>query len=258
MDDSRPAKNGEGALVGAVDIGGTWLRFGVFSPDWQVVSVDRTPNPLKREDRLAWIRERIAATGVKRIGLGTGGVTDPKTGVVWTAKEYLMPDQIGIEFSERTLGVPVYAHGDGHAAAWGHACLPTYAGRRVATLALGTGVGAGFVESGRIWAGHRGEYPRINDLPTADGRTYEELLGGIHLTKEPTGEQTARAVKALEGAIEAVTNLYFPDDIVVCGSVGLSPWLSPHLERLGAVASPFGPDAGLYGAAALALYPSYL
>ncbi|MGV3614352.1 MAG: putative N-acetylmannosamine-6-phosphate 2-epimerase [Fimbriimonas sp.] len=247
----------EGARVGAVDIGGTWLRFGVFTSEWQLEGVDRTPNPPSRHDRLAWIRERIAETGVARVGVGTGGIVDPRTGVCWTAKEYLMPDQIGIEFSREILGVSTFAHGDGHAQAWGHACLPQFAGRRVATLALGTGVGCGFVQEGRIWAGRRGEYPRINDLPGPKGRSYEDLLGGINLTREPSEAQRTDAVDALEGALKALRDLYFPDDLVVCGSVGLSPWLSPHLARLGAVASPFGGDAGLYGAAALALFPGY-
>lgn len=243
-----------GARVGAIDIGGTWLRYAVFTPDWQLESVDRTPNPPLRGDRLAWLRDRIAETGVCRVGVGTGGIVDPRTGICWTAKEYLMPDQIGIEFSETTLGAPTFAHGDGHAQAWGHACLPQFAGRRVATLALGTGVGCGFVRDGEIWAGRRGEYPRINDLPGPGGRSYEDLLGGINLTRTPTDAQQADAVLALEGALKALQDLYFPDDLVVSGSVGLSPWLSPHLERLGAKPSPFGTDAGLYGAAALALF----
>jgi N-acetylmannosamine-6-phosphate 2-epimerase/N-acetylmannosamine kinase len=187
--------------------------------------------------------------------LGTGGIVDPASGVCWTAKEYLMPDQIGIEFSEDTLGVPTYAHGDGHASAWGHACRPEFAGLRVATLALGTGVGCGFVQEGRIWAGRRGEYPRINDLPAPAGASYEGLLGGINLTREPTEGQKAQAILALEGALKALRDLYFPDAIVVCGSVGLSPWLAPHVERLGAIPSPFSADAGLFGAAALALFP---
>jgi putative N-acetylmannosamine-6-phosphate epimerase len=242
--------------VGAIDIGGTWLRFGVFGTDWQIQTIDRTPNPPLRADRIAWIRERIEAHDVARVGIGTGGIVDPSTGEVWTAKEYLMPDHIGIRFDEETLGVPTFAHGDGHATAWGHACLPQYAGRRVATLALGTGVGCGFVENGRIWAGRRGEYPRINDLPAAGGATYEGLLGGINLTPSPSETQMEAGIAALEGAIKALRDLYFPDDIVIAGSVGLSPWLAPHLERLGAVASPFGGDAGLYGAAALALFPA--
>lgn len=250
-----PSKTNLIEPVGAVDIGGTWLRFGAFSPDWKLLKSERTPNPPRREDRLAWIRAMAAKHGVSQLGLSSGGIIDPRTGICWTAKEYLMPDQIGIEFSEQTLGLPTFAHGDGHATAWGHACLPKFAGRRVATLALGTGVGCGFVQDSQIWMGHRGEYPRINDLPTSFGKTYEDLLGGINLTTEPSKDQKSIAVQALEDAIYILRNLYFADDILVGGSVGLSPWMQPHLDRLQVLASPFGTDAGLYGAAALALFP---
>lgn len=249
-----PHRVGAEERIGAVDIGGTWLRFGVFSSDWQLLESERTPNPPLRGERLAWIREMGAKHGASRLGIGTGGIVDPATGICWTAKEYLMPDQIGIEFSETTLGLPTRAHGDGHATAWGHACLPQFAGRRVATLALGTGVGCGFVQDGQIWAGRRGEYPRINDLPTSSGRTYEDVLGGLHLTREPSEEQKQIAIQALEDSLFAIQNLYFPDDVVVAGSVGLSPWMRPHLSRLGVHESPFGTDAGLFGAAAVVLF----
>jgi predicted NBD/HSP70 family sugar kinase len=191
------------------------------------------------------------------VGVSTGGIVDPSTGIVWKAKEYLMHDQIGIEFSERTLGVPTFAHGDGHATAWAHANLPQFAGRRVVTIALGTGVGAGFVREGRLWAGRKGEYPRFNDLATPQGKCYEEFLGGIHLTKTPSDEQMAQAISALESLFNVLHTLYFPDDIVIGGSVGISPWLAPHVERLGGHTSPLGGDAGMYGAAALALFPGY-
>lgn len=244
--------------IGAVDIGGTWLRFGTFTEDWRLVGeVLKVPYPEKMAERLAWIREQVAASGVRAVGVGTGGIVDPRTGKVWTAKEYLMPDHIGIVFDDETLGVPTYAYGDGHATAWGSANLPQYAGRRVATLAIGTGVGCGFVDEGRIWSGRRGEYPRINDLPTPTGASYEELLGGIHLSRTPTDEQKSDALQALHGAIKALRDLYFPDDIVVCGGVGLSSWLAPEIEKVGAAASPFGHEAGLYGAAALALFPGW-
>lgn len=243
--------------IGAVDIGGTWLRFATFDEEWKMGEVQREPYPKTRIERLKWIKERIEESGVRAVGISTGGIVDPGTGEVWTAKEYLMPDHVGIVFDEENLGVPTFAFGDGHASAWGSANLPQYAGRRVATLALGTGVGCGFVREGKVWCGRRGEYPRINDLPAEGGASYEELLGGLHLTKEPTDAQKADALKALDGAIKALRDLYFPDDIVVCGTVGLSPWLAPELERLGAVASPFGADAGLYGAAALALFPGW-
>jgi putative N-acetylmannosamine-6-phosphate epimerase len=244
--------------VGAVDIGGTWLRFATFSDDWKLLDCERIPNPPVREARLEWIRSHVKDSGVLRVGLSTGGIVDPRTGQVWKAKEYLMPDHIGIVFDESTLGVSTFAHGDGHATAWGHACLPQFAGRRVATLALGTGVGCGFVADGKIWSGRRGEYPRINDLPGPEGNTYEGLLGGINISRMPDLEQQRMARLALSGALYTLRNLYFPDDIVVAGSVGMSDWMRPELESQGVIPSPFGADAGLFGAAALALFPHYL
>jgi putative N-acetylmannosamine-6-phosphate epimerase len=244
--------------IGAVDIGGTWLRFATFGSDWTLQEIKKAPNPPLRDARIAWIRERIAESGVTRVGLGTGGVTDPRTGEVWTAKEYLMPDQIGILFDKKTLGIRVFAHGDGHASAWGHANLPQFAGKRVATLAIGTGVGCGFVQEGKIWSGPRGEYPRVNDLSAPTGQTYEALLGGLHLTADPTEEQQESAKAALRSAVDALRGLYFPDEIVVCGGVGLADWLQEEVLELSLVPSPFGHDAGLFGAAALALFPDYL
>jgi putative N-acetylmannosamine-6-phosphate epimerase len=248
---------GEG-LIGAVDIGGTWLRFSTFSDGWEMLESVHTPNPPTRQERIAWIKEQIATCQVTRVGVSTGGVVDPKTGEVVTAKEYLMHDHIGIVFDEATLGVPTHAFGDGHASAWAHANLPQFAGKRVATLALGTGVGCGFVQNGKIWAGRRGEYPRINDMPSGSGQTYEHLLGGLYLTKEPTEDQKNVARTALEGAAAALRGLYFPDELVVCGSIGTSEWMAPELERVGAKVSPYGANAGLFGAAALALFPDFV
>lgn len=241
-------------LVGAVDIGGTWLRFGVFDREWNLLTSSRVANPPMRAERLRWIEEQAQSHRCARLGVGSGGVIDPRNGICWTAKEYLMPDQIGIEFSERTLGLPTYAHGDGHATAWGHACLPQFAGRRVATLALGTGVGFGLVERGRIWSGPRGEYPRINDLPWREG-TLEEVLGGLHLGIAPSDGQKELAREALAECVRVIRTLFFPDDIVIAGTVGLADWLSQAREELALFPTPFGGEAGLFGAAALALYP---
>ncbi len=240
--------------VGAVDIGGTWLRFGRFNSAWELLESDRVPNPKTREERLEWIRSIAERFRVEALGVSTGGIVDPATGICWTAKSHLMPDHVGIAFSESTLGLPTSAHGDGHATAWGHACLPQFAGKRVATIALGTGVGCGFVQDGKIWAGRRGEYPRLNDLWTANG-TFESVLGGINLTSNPGEKEMSIARSALHDALFAIRNLYFPDEVVVGGSVGLSDWLLPDVERGGAIPSPFGVDAGLYGAAALVLFP---
>lgn len=231
--------------VGAVDIGGTYIRFGVFSESWELIESIKTQTPPKREDRLEWIARHRDLFGVTRLGIGTGGTVDPRSNRVWEAKP-LIPDHEGTDFS--ALGDAV-ALNDGHATAWGHACLPNSAGKRTATLALGTGVGFGWVDQGRIMMGKLGEYARLNDLPFGDGRTIEDVLGGLSLGPEASEEERQLAQAAADFLGHAVRDLYQPELLFVCGGVGLAPWLS-----LDGQPSPFGSDAGLFGAAALALY----
>jgi len=241
--------------VGAVDIGGTWIRYAVFSPDWDLLEVERAPLPPTKKGREEWIKSQLRASDVCALGVSTGGVVDPRTGEVWAAKEYLLPDHIGIRFDQATYGLPTAALDDGHATAWGHACLPEFAGRRVATLALGTGVGCGYVVDGRVWMGPRGEYSHINDLPILNGQTCEDVLAGRSLGPNASQEDKAVAEAALRIAIQTIRTMWFPEEIVVGGGVGLASWLQPTVVDLGLRPSPFGGDAGLFGAAALVLYP---
>jgi hypothetical protein len=241
--------------IGAVDIGGTNLRFAVFSGDWQLISKVHAPNPPRREERMDWIREQVSLSGVAKVGVSTGGVVDPRTGQVLRAKAHLMPDHELLVFDQETVTVPTVAWGDGHATAWAHANLPKYAGSRVATLAIGTGVGCGFVHNHQIWCGPDGDYPRINDLPSPTGESYEKRMGGKFISQDLSDETKEIARDSLRGAVSALRGLYFPDHIVIAGSVGLSDWMAPELVELNLDASPFGTDAGLYGAAAVALFP---
>lgn len=235
--------------VGAFDIGGTWMRFGRFSAESQMLAKAQIPLPADPEERLSWMRAQVASSGVACVGVGSGGVVDPKTGVVTQAKP-IIPNHVGTEFSERTLGVPTIALNDGLATAWGHACRPEYAGRRVATLTIGTGVGFGVVDRGRILMGTGGEPPHLNDLPFHDGGTIESALGGASFEAAVSNADKVRAEKAAIKAIQMVETMFHPDDIVICGGVGLADWLELDVPQ-----SPFGAAAGIHGAAALALWP---
>jgi putative N-acetylmannosamine-6-phosphate epimerase/predicted NBD/HSP70 family sugar kinase len=241
--------------VGAFDIGGTWIRFGLFSPDWRLLHSEREPLPHQRRGRYEWMLERVNRHHLKRIGISTGGTVDPATNTVIEAKP-IIPDHVGSDFNG--LADEVFALNDGLATAWGHACLPQFAGKRVATLALGTGVGCGLVDRGQIQMGPNGEYPRLNDLPVR-GKSYEALLGGASLTENPSQESQQLAIQLFSTAFETIRAMWMPDHTVICGGVGLAPWLHLDLlEKSGAhlTLSPFKEDAGLYGAAALALYPT--
>jgi len=174
---------------------------------------------------------------------------DPRTSAVTEAKD-IIPGHVGTDFRAGLPGLEVFALNDGLATAWGHACHPDYAGKRVATLALGTGVGCGLVDRGRIIAGPDGDYPRINDLPTPSGASFESLLGGAALTPQPTASQQNQAREAAKNAVDMIAKLFHPDAIVLCGGVGLAPWLD-----LGLPSSPYRENAGLFGAAAISAFP---
>jgi putative N-acetylmannosamine-6-phosphate epimerase len=236
--------------VAAFDIGGTWLRYALFSPEWRPLSEERVPLLKGRDERLAWMRDRMEGSNAVCAAVSTGGIVNPRTGIVTEAKP-IIPNHIGTEFSERTLGLPTVALNDGLATAWGHACLPQFAGKRVATLALGTGVGFGMVDRGRIFMGPGGEPQHLNGQSFPGSRsTIEDVLGGAAMEDQDGENQRALGTLAGTTAVRMVRELLHPDAIVVCGGVGLSDWLDLGLPK-----SPFGPDAGLYGAAALALFP---
>ncbi len=259
--------------VGAVDIGGTWLRFAAFSSRWELLSAQKVALPAASDERDAWIRERIRECGVCRLGVASGGTIDPATGTVLQAKA-IIPNHVGACF--RDLGLPAIALNDGLASAWGHACLPEFAGRRVATLAVGTGVGCGLVDGGELLVGQAGQAAKLNDLRANGEDSFEDLLGGVSWNANPTKEQKRSALQAAVRAVRTVQAMWMPEAIVLCGGVALADWFAVSSEMLGSsgksdessdvgwkaswvwpeiVNSPFGADAGLYGAAALALYP---
>lgn len=238
--------------VAAVDIGGTWMRFGVqvASGEWECLV--KEPLVFGRQERLDWINAQAMTAGVDRVGISSGGTIDPVSATVVEAKP-IIPNHEGTCF--RWEGLRSVALNDGLATAWGHAMHPTYAGMRVASMALGTGVGFGLVDRGRILMGPHGEYPRLNDQWLGQAGTYEDQLGGLQLTTNPTQEQRILAQQAFDQAVQMVRSLYYPDVVVVCGGVGLSDWLQLPSE---VVRSPYGSMAGLEGAAQLVRNPPSL
>lgn len=231
--------------IAAFDIGGTWLRFGEFDESGYLSHSDRVPTPKTRKERLAWMRQR--SEGFDRVGVSCGGTIDPQTRTVWESKPFIHENE-GTDFSE--LGTDVYALNDGLATAWAHGCLSEFVGKRIAVLALGTGVGLGCVDRDRIVVGPRGEYPRMNDVPIAEGKTFEDLVGGMNLNPPLSSENVSELNRWASFCVSQVRTLFLPDEVVVCGGVGLSSSL-----KVDAILSPLGEEAGLHGAHAIARFP---
>lgn len=233
--------------VAAVDIGGTWMRLAVVDRNLTITSHERHELPESRSERLKMIHDFCVEHRCNVVGVSSGGTIDPANNTVVETKP-LIPDHLGTIFEFD--GIKSYALNDGLATAWGHAQHPQLAGKRVATLALGTGVGCGVVDRGRIMMGPRGEYARINDLKFGE-LSFEDQLGGAALTPNPTESQKATATEAAKSALDLIKAIVLPDEIVLAGGVGLADWLVLD----GAIRSPYGSDAGIIGAACLALFP---
>ncbi|MBL8064881.1 MAG: putative N-acetylmannosamine-6-phosphate 2-epimerase [Chthonomonadaceae bacterium] len=244
--------------VAAVDIGGTWIRFAEFLPSGRILDKDSIARHATNKERLEWIAKRCHARGLRRIGVSSGGVIDPISGETLSSKPTI-PDNDGFRALNETYGLQVRALNDGLATAWGHACHGQFADKTVLTLCFGTGVGAGVSAHGRLMTDVRGNYPRVNDLLLAASHmTIEQILGGEALSASNlTGEQLNEAIA---NATKAVYDLFLPEVIVLAGSVGLRPGAVEASDNLlsglcPVVPSPFGENAGLHGAAALALSP---
>lgn len=241
--------------VGAVDVGGTWLRWAVVGRDQTVHHSERVELPKTHAERVAWVSERVVRSGVRAVGVCAGGTIDPWTNRIWESTE-LIPGQ---KEATWTLPMPTLALNDGLATAWAHGVMPETAGQRTLTLAIGTGLGAGFVANGELVMGPRGEYPRLNDLRAPNGRRLEEVVGGRWLGGEPSGEMLNQASEMIRYLLRTGQGLYAPDTVVLSGGVGLSDWVWEAAQKetwpFRLMRSPYGADAGLMGAALLALLP---
>jgi len=149
-----------------VDLGGTNLKLGVVSAEGEILA--RLSVPTEAEggpdhvlDRMAEAVRRLAGEAglgldeIAAVGVGVPGPVDTATGVVRFAPN--LPGWTNIPFRDALqarLGCTVVPENDANAAAYGE--FRVGAGREVrsmVTLTLGTGVGGGIVQAGRLVRG---------------------------------------------------------------------------------------------------------
>lgn len=150
-----------------IDIGGTNTVFGWVTPDGRLLQ--RTVMPTQARDGgerlMARICEQAAAMlrqapgPVAGVGVGSAGQIDPDTGVCIFANDNL-PGWTGMPIKRRleeATGLPVAVGNDANVAALGEQRYGAGAGvQHLVCITLGTGVGGGIIDGGRILSGHRG------------------------------------------------------------------------------------------------------
>ena len=199
---------------------------------------------------------------VRAVGVASAGVIDPRTGAVAGATSSIS-DWIGTPLAatlRKALGRPVRVVGDGIAFALGEGRFGAARGATSAVvLAVGTGVGGGYLHHGRAQLGERGAAGHFGHLPSADAAGLPCPCGGTgHLEavasgpallawyldhggavassarevaaraeQDPLAEQAlVRAGTALGAAAAGLANALDPEVVVVTGGLtgAGQPW----------------------------------
>jgi len=247
-----------------IDLGGTKIEAAVMNPLNQGEAIHRMRVPTESSKGYDHILNQIAllvgqiesASGLKRpthIGIGTPGVTVPKTGLLKNSNTLCLNGMpLAHDLSER-LGCEVILANDANCCALAEATLGAGKGKRtVFGIILGTGVGGGIVVDGKIltgphgicgewghnplrgeeascYCGHKGCIEVVCAGPALE-KWYAKLSGtGLRLpeivTRSLSGDPHAEAtLERLRGkfaeALGAVVNILDPDAVVIGGGVG--------------------------------------
>lgn len=159
-----------------IDIGGTSVRAAVLDGT-EVLGTplrDTTPRTEREtEDLLVTLITKLAATRpVEAVGLAVAGFVSADRQRVMFAPHLAWRDAPVPQRITERVGLPVVMDHDVNSAAWAEYRRGVSAGSSIALLiALGTGIGAGFVVDGRIYRGAHGVAPELGHLTVVpDGR----------------------------------------------------------------------------------------
>jgi glucokinase len=156
------------AFVG-IDLGGTQLRVALASNDGRLTRIVRRESRADdgRDRVISRIVQAVADTleeahvrpqAVKALGIGLPGPVDPRLGVVHFAPNLPGWQEVPLNriLTQRT-GIRSFLHHDAHLAAFAeYRRGAARSARDMAYVTVSTGIGAGFVLDGQLYAGSRG------------------------------------------------------------------------------------------------------
>ncbi len=254
-------------MILSADIGGTKVLTGLFAPegDLLVSAGQRLPNPPEPEavaravlSSWNWLigQSRVSWEAVRGGSLAIPGPINPDSGLV-LENASLGWKQVPFVTCMEEVGwpsrLPLLIDDDGLLATWGeYRCGGHQFAESLVVLSLGTGVGLGVVQRGRLLrAAELGHIPtRLSDTLCRCGLTgcLETVMGGWGIEEGyarysrrvgvsvPDVMQAAKAgdsiavqtltdaASAFADALVTVILLFNPDDIVIAGGLGRAAW----------------------------------
>ncbi|WP_159795216.1 ROK family glucokinase [Puerhibacterium puerhi] len=193
-----------------LDVGGTKIAAGVVDDAGRVLASVRRPSPTHDfAAALAVIDEIVESLGreheVSAIGIGAPGFVDNDMSTISLAPNLGWRNvNLGAAVADRT-GLPTVVENDANAAAWAEYRFGAAQGLGSAViLTIGTGIGGGILEGGRLVRGRYGFAAEVGHIEIkADGRRCSCGLRGCW---ERYGSGTALVHEARELATVAPAN----------------------------------------------------
>lgn len=196
-----------------IDLGGTNIAAGIVNENFEIVAQDSTPTLVGRPsveivDDIAALCKKLCATvgiaesDVASVGIASPGVVDDETGCVVCAYNLnFFNFPILPLLKERFGAADFHIENDANAAAWGEAIVGAAKGSKSSVMiTLGTGVGGGIVDSGKVFKGFNSAAGELGHIVIeVDGRqcscgrrgcweAYSSATGLINMTEEKLAE----------------------------------------------------------------------
>ena len=212
-----------------IDLGGTNIAAGIVNESFEIIAQDSVPTNVGRPpeqivDDIAALCKRLIAScnltegEIASLGIASPGIVDDETGeVIYTNNLNFRHFPILPLLHERINIKEMHIENDANAAAWGEAIAGAAKGSRSSVMiTLGTGVGGGIIDSGKVFKGFNsaaGELGHIvihvDGRPCSCGRkgcweAYSSATGLINMTSEKIEEcnRTGRPTVMTELAAE--------------------------------------------------------
>lgn len=258
-----------------IDLGGTNMSVGIVDENMEIIGRASRPTHAERpfsavvDDMHSCAEEAAASCGLSQdsfscIGVGSPGNLDPRTGVLLNASNLGWHNVRLVEALSKRFQKPVYVANDADCAALGEALAGVARGYESALMVtLGTGVGGGFIDHGKIFRGGDGRGCELGHMVLVPGgrrctcgvygcfEAYCSATGLIASTQEamrrhpesalwklcPNGIDTVSGKTAFDGTQmgDAVASRVI-SDYISCLAVGLGSLISilrPHIVTLG-------------------------
>lgn len=196
------------SIIG-VDLGGTNVRVGLVENDSltkvESVPIAKSDNAIDVVDDITNLIKKISSDKVLGIGIGVPSVVDVERGIVYDVQNIPSWKEVPLKnILEKKFGVPVYVNNDANCFAVGEKYFgkgKNYA--NIVGLIVGTGLGAGLVINGKLYAGRNCGAGEFGCVQFKD-KNYEYYCSGQFFANEyhTTGEELS--VMAKRGDREAM------------------------------------------------------